>query len=106
MLTLPWGAGAFFGAVCGRLQTRFYSISSSPLPHPASVHITCAVVDDVTPTGRPHAGICSHFFMRCSIGARVPVCTYAFVFSSLFSWEGLSIIIRRCKSSACAGVAP
>ena len=106
MLTLSWEAGAFFGAICGRLQTRFYSISSSPLPHPASVHITCAVVDDVTPTGRPHAGICSHFFMRCSIGARVPVCTCAFVFfSSLISWEGLSIT-RRCKSSPYAGVAP
>ena len=59
--------------MCGKLQTRFYSISSSPLPHPHSVHITCAVVDDVTPTGRPHAGICSHFFKRCDIGARVPV---------------------------------
>lgn len=34
-----------------RLQTRFYSISSSPLPHPKSIHVTCAVVLETTATG-------------------------------------------------------
>jgi len=34
-----------------RLQTRFYSISSSPLQHPKSIHVTCAVVLENTVTG-------------------------------------------------------
>ena len=34
-----------------RLQVRFYSISSSPLMHPKSIHITCAVVYEKTVTG-------------------------------------------------------
>ena len=43
--------GAFFGSIAPRLQTRFYSISSSPLMHPKSIHITCAIVHDTTVTG-------------------------------------------------------
>ncbi len=44
-------AGAFFGSIMQRLQVRFYSISSSPLLHPKSIHITCAVVYEKTATG-------------------------------------------------------
>lgn len=44
-------AGAFFGSIMQRLQVRFYSISSSPLMHPKSIHITCAVVYEKTVTG-------------------------------------------------------
>ena len=47
------GAGAFFGSIMQRLQVRFYSISSSPLLHPKSIHITCAVVYEKTATGTP-----------------------------------------------------
>ena len=44
-------AGAFFGSIAQRLQVRFYSISSSPLMHPQSIHVTCAVVHEKTVTG-------------------------------------------------------
>ena len=47
-------AGAFFGSIMQRLQVRFYSISSSPLLHPKSIHITCAVVYEKTATGTLH----------------------------------------------------
>ncbi|CAI5523217.1 unnamed protein product [Closterium sp. Naga37s-1] len=54
----------FLASVAPRLQPRFYSISSHPRHEPGALHITCAVVRDITPAGRIHHGVCSSFLHR------------------------------------------
>eukprot|EP00889_Picochlorum_renovo_P008486 jgi/Picre1/35516/NNA_002977.t1 len=65
--------GAFFGSISPRLQPRYYSISSSPKVQPTSVHITCAVVRDIMPTGRVHNGVASTWLARVQVGQKIPV---------------------------------
>ena len=62
-----WYAGAFFGSIVDRLQTRFYSISSSPKIAATSVHVTCSLVEHDTTTGRDHRGVVSHQLQRSVI---------------------------------------
>ena len=68
--------GAFFGCVAGRLQPRYYSISSSPKDITNGSDIvtaTVAVVKHKVKTGRIHEGVCSTFLQNVREGDRVPV---------------------------------
>lgn len=65
--------GLFFGSIAPRLAPRFYSISSSHALHPRSVHVTCAVIREVMPTGRVHNGVASFYLQQCAVGDRIPV---------------------------------
>ncbi|WIA17179.1 hypothetical protein OEZ85_014062 [Tetradesmus obliquus] len=65
--------GLFFGSIAPRLAPRYYSISSGAAKHPRSVHVTCAVVRDVMPTGRIHDGVASSHLQRCKPGDCIPV---------------------------------
>lgn len=73
-------AGAFFGSIAPHLQPRFYSISSSPQQHPSAIHITCAVVDEVMPSGRRHLGVASTWLAHAKRGASLPVFVRASTF--------------------------
>eukprot|EP00741_Cyanophora_paradoxa_P016884 tig00020943_g16307.t1 len=62
-----------FLPACGRLQPRYYSISSSHKATPGRVHITVSVVRYATPTGRAHNGVCSTWLAALKPGAKVPL---------------------------------
>ena len=71
----------FLSRIAPRLLPRYYSISSSPLAHPNRIHITCAVVQGVSPTGREHLGVASTWLARAVPGKSVVA---AFVRTSTF----------------------
>lgn len=63
-----------------RLKPRLFSIASSPLLHPRTVHLTVAIVDWVTPFKRRRRGVCTSWLAGLTPGEgsvegpiRVPV---------------------------------
>ena len=57
-----------------KLQPRFYTIASSSLVHPQSVHITVSVIQSRTPGGRTFSGLCSNFLATTVAGkSMIPV---------------------------------
>eukprot|EP00298_Acanthocystis_sp_HF-20_P011756 c19556_g1_i3.p1 GENE.c19556_g1_i3~~c19556_g1_i3.p1 ORF type:complete len:681 (-),score=261.81 c19556_g1_i3:9-1925(-) len=55
-----------FLASVPRLQVRYYSICSSHMLHPRSIHICVAVVEYEKPDKRRHEGVCSKFLQKTS----------------------------------------
>lgn len=58
-----------------RLQSRFYSISSSPKVHGTTVHLTAVLIEYSTPTNRTNCGVCTSFMKKKlpGVGEKLPV---------------------------------
>ncbi|GJP41312.1 hypothetical protein CLOM_g978 [Closterium sp. NIES-68] len=67
-LPLPW-----LLQLCPRLQPRSFSISSSPLAHPARCHLTAALVSVTTPLKRTRLGLCSRWLASLLPGQASPL---------------------------------
>ncbi len=65
-------SAAEFIALLKKLQSRLYSISSSPKAHPGQVHLTVGVVRYET-HGRKRGGVCSTFLAERASTSAVPV---------------------------------
>jgi NADPH-ferrihemoprotein reductase len=70
-----------FIMICPRLQPRYYTISSSSLVNPTTIHITLAVLETTTKDGRVFRGLTSNYLANTvNIGNTVS----AFVRESTF----------------------
>lgn len=69
-----------FIMICPRLQPRYYTISSSSLVNPTTVHITLAVLETQAKDGRVFRGLTSNYLESTTIGDTVS----AFVRESTF----------------------
>ncbi|CAB3373587.1 Hypothetical predicted protein [Cloeon dipterum] len=56
-----------------RLQCRYYSISSSPKAHAERIHVTAAIVQYKTPTGRTVNGVATSWLGRLSLNDKIPI---------------------------------
>ena len=57
--------------VAPRLQPRYYSISSSNLTSPRSVHVTAVVVEQSQPDDRTFKGVCTWYLKHLAPGQTV-----------------------------------
>jgi len=66
-------SAAEWAGVLKRLQPRLYSISSSPLAHPAELRLTVSVVRYTNDLGRDRKGVCSTYLADCADDGPVQV---------------------------------
>lgn len=69
-----------FIMICPRLQPRYYTISSSSIVYPKTIHITLAVLEDTKKNGEIFKGVCSSHLAGLKCGDMVR----AFVRESTF----------------------